>query len=391
MRSVGGIPEAHVAQRQRRRSRATRNDAGDRASDAREMAGAERRARRFALDGERGREQRREARVRRGAALDRVDQLRDAMPAVDEAQEQLEVRDERPDRHRAGDDPLAALPHDHEHAGGHEQRVDGLETALQPDHAQVALGERPGQHGDALHDGAETAEHSQHANPGQRLLERRRQVGVRLARPGRARRHPPAGGVSQDHRERHGRQGQHGEDGIEDQHRDHEREREQHGIPRLDGELAHADAQHFDVADDASHQIPDRRALLIGHGPPEHAAEGVRAEVGADPRVRGHQPPALDDARDLGEQRACDEGERGPADVAGCRFASLESQRPIDGAAEQDRGQHDRGVHDDAGDRAEHQLARDLAEIAPQLPEIRQPSPSYGRSSGSGRSECPCR
>src|SRR5262249_35565340 len=60
----------------------------------------------------------------------------------------------------------------------------------------------------------------------------------------------------------------------------------------------------------------------------------------------------------------------GPGDVRGGGAASLPGERAVDRPAEQDRGQHHRRVHDDASQRAERELARDLTKVAAHLPEI---------------------
>ena len=115
------------------------------------------------------------------------------------------------------------------------------------------------------------------------------------------------------------------------QHRHDEGEREEHGVPDLDRELAHAHAEHLDVADDARHQVADRRRVQVRHRPGQHAAERVGADVRADPGVGRHQPPAFADAGHLGQQRAADERQRGPADVGGrgLRRAPSASARSI--------------------------------------------------------------
>src|SRR5207244_3672275 len=109
--------------------------------------------------------------------------------------------------------------------------------------------------------------------------------------------------------------------------------------------------------------------LHVGHGPGQHPTERVRAHIRADPGIGGHQPPAFPDARHLGEQRAADECQRGPADVAGRGGAPLPGERPVDRATQEDRRQDDGGIHDDAGDGSQHELAGDLPEVRPHLPE----------------------
>src|SRR5262249_22553538 len=74
-------------------------------------------------------------------------------------------------------------------------------------------------------------------------------------------------------------------------------------------------------------------------------------------------------ARHLGAERAADEGEGRPGDVGGGGAPALPGERPVDRAAEQDRGQDDGGVHDDARQGPQHELTGDLAEVPPHLPE----------------------
>ena len=177
--------------------------------------------------------------------------------------------------------------------------------------------------------------------------------------------------MSDEHRDRHRRQREEREPRVDDEHRDDERKREEDGVPRLDGELAHADAEHLDVADDARHLVADGGPVQIGDRPRERPAQRIGAQVGADAGVGGHQPPALEHARPLGKQRAADQQQRGERHVLRRRLAPLERERLVDRIAEED-GRQDHGrVHDDAGERAEDELARDLAEVTAQLPEIR--------------------
>ena len=143
--------------------------------------------------------------------------------------------------------------------------------------------------------------------------------------------------MREDHRERYGRERQQREARVDDEQGHHEGQREEHGIPGLDGELPYADAQHLDVADDAGHQVPQWRPLHIRHGPRQHSAERIRSNVRADSRVGGHEPPAFGDARQLGQQRAADECQRSPADIGGRGFAPPQRQRSVDRTAEKDR------------------------------------------------------
>ena len=126
------------------------------------------------------------------------------MTAVDEAQKQLEIRDERADRHRAGDDTLATLPDDQDHARDHQGRVDRLEAALETSEAQVSLREPARQRGDPVDRRAGPAEEAQHPDAGEMFLDRRREIRVRFARLSGSPRHPAAGGVREHHRQRGG-------------------------------------------------------------------------------------------------------------------------------------------------------------------------------------------
>src|SRR5205807_8383935 len=49
--------------------------------------------------------------------------------------------------------------------------------------------------------------------------------------------------------------------------------------------------------------------------------------------------------------------------------APLPGERPVDRATQEDRRQDDGGIHDDAGDGSQHELAGDLPEVRPHLPE----------------------
>jgi hypothetical protein len=72
------------------------------------------------------------------------------MTAVDEAEEQLEVRDEQADGHRPRDDAFTSLPHDQNDARDHQGRVDRLQASPEASEAQVALREPSRQLGDPL-------------------------------------------------------------------------------------------------------------------------------------------------------------------------------------------------------------------------------------------------
>ncbi len=121
-----------------------------------------------------GREQGAQPRVGGRAALDRVHELRDPMAAVDEAEEQLEERDERPHRHRPGEDPPAAAPDHDDDSRDHQRRVDRLQPALEPRQGEVRIGDgsRPLRH--ALDRRAGPAEEAPHADGRELLLDGRR-------------------------------------------------------------------------------------------------------------------------------------------------------------------------------------------------------------------------
>ena len=133
-----------------------------------------------------------EPRVGGAAALDRIDELRDAEAALDEADEQRQVSDEGADAHGAVDHAFAALPDDEQDAGHHQRAVERRQAEAQARRAQVALGECPGELLDLARRGRTAAEEAQHAEPGEQLLDARGQRGVRLPRAGRSRRHPAA-------------------------------------------------------------------------------------------------------------------------------------------------------------------------------------------------------
>ena len=161
------------------------------------MASPERSEAWLARDRERGGRQGPEPRVGGGAALERVDELGNAMAAVDEPEKQLEVRDEDSHRHRPRDHPLTALPHDEDDPGGHDGGVDGLEPRLQSNELEVALGKPLRETSDSLHRGAGASEQSEHPHARQVLLQRRCQIGARLTGPGGAARDPAPGGVGE--------------------------------------------------------------------------------------------------------------------------------------------------------------------------------------------------
>ena len=235
------------------------------------------------------------------------------MAAVDEPKKELQVGHEAAHRHGPGDDALAALPHDEDDSAGHDRGIDRLQPTSQSDELQTPPGE-------ALARGRPPAgprhwPSRRGAGRGcpTRLLEGRRQVGVGLTNGRGAAGDPPPGGMGQQHGQRHRDEGQQGQPCVDDEHRDDEGQREQEGVPDLDGELAHADAQHLDVRHDARHQVPHRRPLQVGHGPRQHPAEGVGPHVGPDAGVGGHEPPPLAHARHFGEEGAAQERQGRPA------------------------------------------------------------------------------
>ena len=69
-------------------------------------------------------------------------------------------------------------------------------------------------------------------------------------------------------------------------------------------------------------------------------------------------------------KRAADDRQRGQVTSSGVAAPRSERERLVDRAAEEDGGQDHGRVHDDAGERAEHELARGLPEVGPHLPEV---------------------
>ncbi len=188
-------------------------------------------------------------------------------------------------RHPARHDLLAALPDQRNDTGGDQQLVDGLEPGAQPDDAQVGLRLLVGQRIYLRHAGIRPAEQAQHAHPGELLLDPSGERGVRLARNAGTGGHLPTGNIAEQQRQRHRQQGQSGQPGIEQEHRDDQRNRKQDRVPGLDDELAHADPQHLDIADHPRHQIADGCPMQLGWGRGEDAAHRIGADVGADTRV----------------------------------------------------------------------------------------------------------
>src|SRR5262249_29942594 len=76
---AAGVAKGETAERDRDRAPSSRRAAGGPSLDSRNVARAKRRASWLARDAERRGEQRSQARIRRGSALDRVHELRDAM------------------------------------------------------------------------------------------------------------------------------------------------------------------------------------------------------------------------------------------------------------------------------------------------------------------------
>ncbi len=369
-RGVAGIAEGHAAQRHRQRAAADLGGGRERPVEPGEAVGAEGGAGRLARHRERRGEPGAQARVGRPAPLHRVDQLGDAEAAPDEAPVELEEGDERPHRQVARDDPRAAPPDQEHDAGGDQQLVGRLEPGAQARHPEIRRRQVGRQPGDARDRGIGPPEEAQQAEPRELLLDEAGEGGVGLARGGGAAGDAAPGGVAQQEREGRRGEGQQRQAGVEQGHRDDEGEGEEDGVPGLDDELAHPDAEGLDIPDHPRHQVADRDLVQVGQRAGEDAAHGVGAEVGADARVGGHQPPALEDARPLARQRAAEEGQGCPADRRGGRLAPLEGEGGVDRAPQQQGGEDDRRVHRDAGQRAERQRARDLPEVGAQLPEV---------------------
>src|SRR4030095_13420710 len=76
-------------------------------------------------------------------------------------------------------------------------------------------------------------------------------------------------------------------------------------------------------------------------------------------------------------------------DIGARRLAPLEGEGAIDRAAEQDRRQNDRGVHNDAGHGPEDELPCDLPEVRPHLPEEAEAALSDGHRWIAGSSRSP--
>ena len=347
------VPERHIAQRYGDRPGSPSPGAGGASRNPGNMSRSKGSQARLAGHPQCWREQRPEPRICGGAALHGVHELRNPMAPVDEAEKQLEIGDEGAHRHHTGHDPLAALPDDHDDAGDHHGRVNRLQAALQTREAQVPLGHGPRPIGDALDRRGRPAEEAQDPDRRKLFLDRRGQMSARLARPRGPARDPPARGVREDHREGDGQERDDRETRIDDEHGHDEGEREEDRVPDLDRELTDPDAKHLDVADDPGHEIADRGRPQIGHRPRENTAEGVGAHVRADPRVRGHEPPALRDPGPFGQQRASDEQHGGPRDLSRRARASFQRECGVDRATEENRGQDDGRVHDDARQRAE--------------------------------------
>ena len=196
-----------------------------------------------------------------GAALDGVDHLGHPKATVDEAQIELQVGDEGPHRHGTADDLLAPLPDHKQDASTHQRGVDRPESAAQPHQGQVGFGLLPRQRVHTFHGCASAAKQPEHTDASQLLLERCGQGSVGFARGRGATGNPTARRLGQQHGHGHRQQGQHGQSRVIDEHRDHEREGKQDSVPGLDGKLAHAHAQHLDVADNTRHHIASRGAV----------------------------------------------------------------------------------------------------------------------------------
>src|SRR5690349_5500258 len=109
-------------------------------SKARNVPCFERRETRLVLHTQRGREHGLESRVSCAAALNRIDELRDAKAALRETTEQRQEADERTHAHRAGDHSFTSLPDHDDDAGHHQRAVKRWEPEPQPRRAEVALG-----------------------------------------------------------------------------------------------------------------------------------------------------------------------------------------------------------------------------------------------------------
>ena len=262
-RRGAGIAEGDVAHEPAQRARELRPAVGP--PDARYRPRGPRRneaQRRLARDGQRGGQQRPQPRVGGGAALDGVDELGDAKAAVDEAQIELEVGDERAHRHRARDHPLAPLPHQSTTPLVMSVAVDRLEPALQPDALRLArrtAGESAATRSTEALARAEQAQHPRRrpAAPAAPTSGRRSPRGRAVVRSATQRPVAWASSIASGH----AAAAPGGQAGVDHEHRHDERDREQDGVPGLDRELAHADAEHLDVAHDARHQVAERRPL----------------------------------------------------------------------------------------------------------------------------------
>src|SRR5215813_14528036 len=114
------------------------------------------------------------ARVSRGAALERIDELRNAMAPVHEPEEELQVCDEAADRHQAGDHALAPLPDNQEDTADHDGGVDRLKTRFQSNQLEVSSRTRLGEPRDQLDGGGGAPEESEQPRAYQLLVQRRR-------------------------------------------------------------------------------------------------------------------------------------------------------------------------------------------------------------------------
>jgi hypothetical protein len=110
--------------------------------------------------------------------------------------------------------------------------------------------------------------------------------------------------------------------------------------------------------------------VQICERPRERPAQGIGAQVGANAHVGGDQPPAFEHARPFRKQRATYQQQRGERHLLRRRLAAPQSEGFVDRIAQENGRQDHRRVHDDAGERAEDELARDLAKVRAQLPEI---------------------
>src|SRR5215210_977910 len=108
--------------------------------------------------------------VRRGAALDRVEQLWNAMRPADEASKQLKVGHEGPDTQGASHDALTAKPDDRYDAGRNERAVYRRQPRSNADQGQVRIRLTCRQLSQLLDGSRPSTEQTQHAQTAETLL-----------------------------------------------------------------------------------------------------------------------------------------------------------------------------------------------------------------------------